>query len=838
MPRFLTSIICLVVIGLQLLASGEEKTPLRLFNSFDERPYDPLIVPRPGVNAVDVPLRTSFFIMIVPADPSDGVLPETVSVKLQSDGGEPFNILGPRRTFAPGYTGRIFTINDRRYGQNVLGLYIDSGKKELKPSTAYTVSVTAESRLGSYIPEDGASWVFTTEATPEVHNVSYDWDLGGNDHVEWQGSFFNGFVKAGFTGSLIFDPGWELMTEAREEYPNSWELQRDYWLTGFNNEYRPLMRQPNIVREQETRRISSMTRQENGVMLSVEDFFGHEQYGIESGRPVSADYNIGDEVLIADPDSSARAYVLAADDDSQTVHVSAFDDPSNGWKIDYTHQLPEKEDPRAPGLFPSGGTYLRKFDPPGTPRYYWDRLNLEWDRAVKKYGRTMVVDFNDAPGDLSVDGRAWTTAKCLVQYHEVVREITGHLIRRYGDDTLGWRWSVFNEPDLMRSSWRNRDWDELQRFYDYTVDAVLRSFEDHGYDSNKVIVGGLELGAVFGENLKLGKFLTHASPSASGPGALEFNAAYADPALDGKRSSRVEVMCAENDGRGSPLDFISIHAYNSSELMAAKLIRAKEMALDIDPDYYSDLWVNSYESVPFWQRSYDPGGAAVYLGSGYFPAWTADVVRRLLEKARQDSRYRYGETIFTIKQWALPNFDAYNAVVRRIHTDSGEIFVPMPIFHFANLLSTMDGEFRVFPEHRLGGHVVSGFATRGNSDIRIVLYSHHEQDMQGRSEMKFNIDLEIDGVDEGEVEVSEYLFDGVNNSYYDIAVELARKPDSAMNRAVFSSEKAQMVMEMADLKLSDSTVHAVDKSGILELEFIVNGNGINFIVIDRNPNRE
>ena len=75
----------------------------------------------------------------------------------------------------------------------------------------------------------------------------------------------------------------------------------------------------------------------------------------------------------------------------------------------------------------------------------------------------------------------------------------------------------------------------------------------------------------------------------------------------------------EHAGKGSPCDFISIHSYNQAELMAAKLIRAKEMALEIDPDYYRALWVNSHEACPDWMPPPDEAAADSYLGNGYFP---------------------------------------------------------------------------------------------------------------------------------------------------------------------------------------------------------------------------
>ena len=98
--------------------------------------------------------------------------------------------------------------------------------------------------------------------------------------------------------------------------------------------------------------------------------------------------------------------------------------------------------------------------------------------------------------------------------------------------------------------------------------------------------------------MKLTEFLAHCSPRATAKGALPLNAAVADPRLAGKRSRRVERLCGTHSGKGSPCDFVSIHSYNRAEIMAAKMIRAKETALEIDPEYYRGLWVNSHEFVP------------------------------------------------------------------------------------------------------------------------------------------------------------------------------------------------------------------------------------------------
>ncbi len=64
---------------------------------------------------------------------------------------------------------------------------------------------------------------------------------------------------------------------------------------------------PNIVRERETRHISAIESAGNESVLSVEDFFGHEQYGIPTGRKLSQDYHAGAGFWSATDREAAKA---------------------------------------------------------------------------------------------------------------------------------------------------------------------------------------------------------------------------------------------------------------------------------------------------------------------------------------------------------------------------------------------------------------------------------------------------------------------------------------------------------------------------------------------------
>jgi hypothetical protein len=796
-----------------------------------ERAPDPHGSPRPFRDARDVPLRTSLYLELVtpPGAGAGLVAADSVLVSLQPDNGEAIELLRPGSRFTEGASGWLRPKNDLS-GSRSLAVYIEP-PGSLRPVTRYTATVRAsagraggsDAAAGSVALSVAGTWSFTTEAAEPSHQLAFSLDLAA-EPVQWHGRFFSGICNVVFCSQAAKDgPTYELMAEARKQHPRAWSFQRDYWPTG--TEFGPpssflANRLPNIVRERETRRITAIEPREGSALLRVEDFFGHAQYGIPAGRSVAEDYHPGDQVLIADGIHDARSTVLAADGPAGTVTVAPFAAPPGGWKIAYDGALPDREIPDAPGLFPPGGCDLRKFRPHGTPCYFWGRLDKEFDLIHRRYGRRLMVNFADATGDLARDGRSWTTAKDLGQWHEVARTIAGHVIDRYGADALEFTWSVFNEPDLGVLFWR-ATWDELQEFYDYTTDAILRAFEDRGYNSGKVFIGGLELGGIFGTNLRLREFLAHCSPRPQAPGAAPRNAAVADQALDGKRSRRVEALCRAHGGKGSPCDFVSIHSYNRSEMMAAKLIRAKEMALEIDPDYYAKLWINSHEACPDWMPPPDLAAADSYLGDGYFPGWCADVVHRQLLRAASDSRYAYGESILTV--WPPPvNFAGLNAVTRVLQCDQDgdgsadqEVTVPMPIFHALGMLSDLGDRYWVLPDRAVGGHVVSGFASRDDRGVvRALLYAHHARDTQSRSEATFEVALDLGGLGgTSPVSVREYRFDRDHNSPFRLMRALRDRMASAGPSDSVRQASALRALEGGDLAAQRQALATVEKLG-------------------------
>lgn len=830
---------------------------------------DPYGYPRPANGEINVPAGTSIFFELniqeekkaKPVEPSveaqvggfdlagkskDVIELDSITVQIRPEGQTAAQILSRGQNFAVGYSGKVTHNGTQQFTAIV---YIDS-KKELKPSTTYYITVSAKSRGGAVLGDKAGQWKFTTEDKAGAHPVSFQLDLS-KPPVRWHGGFFTGFCKTTFcTSSLNRMESYELMDSVRKKFPKAWSVVRDIHL---GTEYQPKDNMlitwalPNIVRERETRRIAAIEKSDNGILLRVEDFFGHEQYGIVSNRPLAGDYHPGDEVLIADGVSDARAKVIRIVDDSgpiKTLLVTSFKNPAGGWRIQYAKPLPTKEDLNWPGLFPSGGCYLRKFDPAGTPHYYWGRLDKEWDIHQRQFGRRIQVNICAAMGDLSIDGQNWNRPKDYVEHHQVVYDLAAHVIDRYGKASLDFYWSVFNEVDLAASFWRCKDWNEMQKFYDYTVDAVCRAFEDRGYDSSKVIVGGLELGGIFGANVDmpaLRLFLIHCSPTATGQGALPQNAAFIDKRLDGKRSQRVENLCGKNGGKGSPCNFISIHTYNSSPVAAAKLTNAKKIALEVDGTYYASLWVNSGESCPGWSPPPDTAAAESYMGNGFWPAWSADFARRLLAQAAADKRYAFGESLISVWPWPNRNFERnLDNETRLIGVDDDgdgkkdrDQIIAEPILHFVGLMAGMGDDYLVLPEQKIGGFAVSGFAAKKPDAVNALLYSHHPVDVQSRSKNVFEVTLNVTNVRWKKVRVKEYRFDKDNNSYYRLALELRDRPGGKTSEQIcYSAGEVARLQELSTLHVTRDSQHDVGAGGTLRLPLTVAANGANFVVIE------
>src|SRR5208337_982900 len=216
----------------------------------------------------------------------------------------------------------------------------------------------------------------------------------------------------------------------------------------------------------------------------------------------------------------------------------------------------------------------------------------------------------------------------------------------------------------------------------------------------------------------------------------------------------------------------------------------------------------------------------------------ADVVHRQLSQAARDPRYAYGETILTV--WPPPdNFAGLNAITRVIHCDDDgdgradrTVTIPMPIFHALGMLSDMGDRYWVLPERVAAGNVTSGFVSSDDSGvIRILLYAHHSQDTQSRSDASFDMTLDLDGLGwAGPAQVQEYRFDQDHNSPFRLARAILR---SDFGPAAYPAPLVEQIRKLSECHPTGTSSHPRQADGHLRLTVRVAANGCNFVVIRR-----
>ena len=784
---------------------------------FYTNPHSGFRLPRPSDGATDIPLAASIYFVLT----RGAIDAKKIEVKL-NDRATDIPVLLPGEKFADGFTGKLRPVSF--FSEKGVGVYIKP-QALLRPSTKYTVSIS-----GPVVHH----WSFTTTPEDFSKEVAWSLDLSKTLIVRWDGQLWSGVLRPSFntTDAYHQNDSHRMMREVREKSASPvwslfrpWPMTGDFYAAGFFDG------NPNLVRERETRRI---TQVEDAVAdgatctrLRVTDTFEHKLFGIEDNRPLSQDYHPGDKVLIADKEKSETTEILSVNDDTKDVMVKHLSTPSASWILDYPGATP-RANPVIPGHFTHPLCYLRKFSPVGTPLYFWGRLDQELDRLVKDAGFRVVVNFVDTPCDLSIDGvpchggnGSPNKPKDYVEYWNFVYEVTSHIVKRYGPAAQYFYYSVGNEFDLRGLFWRG-SYEEMLEYYDYTADAMLRAIEDNGLDSSKVRVGGMEWALIWGSFKGHQMFAQHCTPKGGQP-----NYAWKDPRLNGRHSKRVAEICEANKGNGSPCNFFSVHCYCRSDEMARRMLDAKRMALEVDPERFKDAYVDVHESCPDWIPNGDPAQWDAYVASGFFPAWCVDVMQRLLEKGSADSRYAHGETILTI--WPMSRgTGGLNNMTTLFDVGGGKwVTVPYPIFHFHTLLGKMSHEYFPLEAKEIGGARIAGFGSRDKDAARFMIYAIHPEDTETAGGYEYRVRMRLSGLAGGESKVTEWRIDRQHASMYP---ELKKLKKTGEPSEKFTPQEVKEI-EQAAKSLIPTSRTVSHMNGALALDFTVSENGVTMIEV-------
>ncbi|MEW5806695.1 MAG: hypothetical protein AB1756_05030 [Acidobacteriota bacterium] len=793
-------------------------------------------IPRPYQERVDVTTWTTiYFEVLVPDYNGDKgkIDPNSITATLIPDGGEPIPMLLPNQTFAPGFSGKVY-LNIDSGDDNGHAVYIKPDNP-LNPSRLYTVEVYAITYDGLPIDSSADSWSFTTRPVIADPTVSWNINLTG-PMAPWKGWFFSGICKPSFDTSRMYDQydSYNMMDTVNAINPNAWSLQRDwpfasdYWHNGI------IDGNPNVVREKETRQIISLENQGKNTLLTVKDIEEGPLFGITPDRPLSEDFHPGDYVTVADRDEFEITQVVGVDDKNHIVKVNQLVNPV--WDLDYRGSHPP-DNPDTPDNFTLPLCYLRKYDPIGTPVYYWRRVDDEWDVVHGQHRKRLQVNFCFIPVDLAsepVPARSGghgsiSPPKEYLQWHDFVREVVFHLIDRYGEATKDFYYSIGNENNL-NIFWSGTK-DEYYEFYDYTVNAVLKAFEERGFDTSKIVVGGIEAA-----NLLPIEWMTdalyHCSGAADKPGGgiAEQNFVCNDTRFDGKRAARVQAICDAHGGKGSPIDFASIHEYEHADLATSQITQVRDKALAMDPVFYEKLNIPSFECTPDWIPRTDPASRRMFKGNGYFPSWCAEWMQRLVERAESDHRYANHEATLTVWPYDY-NGDGITSVTGLMRVDDNAdgtedriVTIRKAIFNYIELLAHMSHDLDALPAQNLEGIRFAGVRSIAPDVQSILLYNHDKYDTESSEETDFTARLTLTGIIWPAVTVRRWRIDRDHSSPYHAYEALPKK-------SLYSPEEVAPLEEADDLVEDGPPQHFETASGTLNLSAPLRVNGVTHIEI-------
>jgi xylan 1,4-beta-xylosidase len=415
-----------------------------------------------------------------------------------------------------------------------------------------------------------------------------------------------------------------------------------------------------------------------------------------------------------------------------------------------------------------GSTNVYTEKPDGTPVYDFAITDRIFDALIAAHVRPLV-EIGFMPEALSTHpkpyrhsfpkGEIWTgwtyPPKDETKWSKLVTVYAQHMRQRYGSQTGGWLWEVWNEPDIPY--WHGTP-AQYDRLYDLTAAAIRGVLPD-------ARIGGPEATGVSDHSEPfLRQFLEHCAHGAN----------------------------AATGGTGAPLDFISYHPKGNPKFVdghvvmsVATQLRAVERGMKVIDSY------PEWKHTPIILGESDPEGCAACQGSrnGYrngplYGVSVAEATMRTYELARQ-----YGVTVEGAVTWAFefedqPAFAGF----RELATNG----IDKPVLNVFRLLGMLGGGVPSSASSHAGtpleGAVwlatdssgalpladvvehsvadapdVNAVATRKGAEVDVLLWNYHDADIPAPAAQ---IHLIIGGLHGKAAVASEFRVDQTHSNAY------------------------------------------------------------------------
>ena len=386
-----------------------------------------------------------------------------------------------------------------------------------------------------------------------------------------------------------------------------------------------------------------------------------------------------------------------------------------------------------------GSTNVYSEDASGHPIYSWAIVDEIFDafqaarvkplveigfmpKALSIHPEPYRHDFPRVPVTDIYTGWAYPP-KDYQKWSELVFQFVHHLRQRYGDaETKTWLWEVWNEPDI--GYWQGTR-EEYFKLYDFTVDAVVRSFPE-------ARIGG---------------------PETTGPGnskAQDFLRAFLEHCARQKNYANGRV--------GSRLDFISFHPKGSPTWQGDHVqMGISRQLVAIEQGFQITASFPEWRQTPIILGESDPEGCAAcssegnpknsYRNGALYGAYTVEVLSAILELARKEHVNFMGAVTWAFEFEDQPYFAGF----RELATNG----VDKPVLNAFRMLGLLGNErVKVTSSGALATEEIvrngvrsqpdiNAIASRKEREIEILIWNYHDDDVRTGAAL---IDLAITGL--------------------------------------------------------------------------------------------
>jgi len=370
------------------------------------------------------------------------------------------------------------------------------------------------------------------------------------------------------------------------------------------------------------------------------------------------------------------------------------------------------------------------------------------------------------------------TPKDYTKWWELIYQTVKHCVDRYGvEEVRSWYWEIWNEPDL----------------YNYFVDGV----------SAEVTPTAKEVE----------RFLRMYDCFADGAKAAEPGVRVGGPAIAGHAEYLTIFLehCVNGTNyvtgnKGAPLDFISWHAYGSTDELAAKNINR----LDIieaypqlkDLELLQDEWGQG-----FWPN---PPTTLTHYEAAFLCKFLDTI---LIEPSRKPGLFlRWGKI-------AHPDF---TTGWRPLYVWMSDCLIPLPIMNAYIMLAKMGNE-RLELTGGSDANGVHGFASRTDNGIQILLYRFIEQDTLDTSP-PVEIELTVKDVPSSISVLKHYRIDSNRSNAMKVWEDMGRPatPNERQLRELESTSQLQLLAPPSRVKT---------KNGQTTIRLSLPANAVSLVVL-------